>query len=176
LRACSCTSNVFPNTYHIVESAKLAVAADMNDDPFITPEVIEKWTLEGLLMPDYAVGDIDLSLRCPLDNSRHTLHPAQELGKLGRLPPEVLVNVVLSLDILSLTVFRRVNKGAMVFVDSVPQYQVVYRYSPNSPRSVLAIQARHFDFRPLLFLPVSRKQASAILSLLAEEASTAAAY
>lgn len=115
----------------------------------MTPEIIERWTRRSLLMPDYTLGDVDFSLQCPLDNGRHTLHPEQDLGTLGRLPPEILITVVLSLDVLSLTVFRRVNKGAMVFVDSVPQYRMVYRHSPNILRSVLVIQASHFDFRTL---------------------------
>ncbi|KAL2020948.1 hypothetical protein VTK56DRAFT_7835 [Thermocarpiscus australiensis] len=115
----------------------------------ITPELIQEWTRQQLRITDYTLGDIDLSPNCPLDNGRHAIQPMQPLGHLSTLPLEVLTNVLLRLDILSLTDFRLVNQSAMQMVDSIPQYQLVYRHCPQILRSIISTEARHFDFRTL---------------------------
>lgn len=58
-------------------------------------ELVQKWTRQQLPMSDYTLGDIDLSLHCPLDNGRHAIQPMQSLGRLSLLPLETLTDVLL---------------------------------------------------------------------------------
>lgn len=100
-------------------------------------------------MSDYTLGNIDLSLLCPLDNGRRAVQPMQPLGQLSLLPLEILAHVILQLDVLSLTTFRRVNKSAMEVIDSIPQYQMIFRHCPYILRDVISTKAGRFDIGTL---------------------------
>lgn len=115
----------------------------------ITSELVEKWTRAKLPMLQYTLGDIDLSLCCPLDNGRHAIQPMQALGHLDLLPLETLTDVLLRLDLLSLTIFRRVNKHAMQVIDSIPQYQRIYQHCPHILRDIISTEAGHFSLGTL---------------------------
>ncbi|KAI1107747.1 hypothetical protein F4804DRAFT_109132 [Jackrogersella minutella] len=115
----------------------------------ITPELIEKWASQRINLVDYTLNNIDHSLHSSLDNGRHAIQPTESLGYLSILPLETLTNVILGLDVLSLANWRRVNKSAMLMVDSIPQYQMVYGCCPNIIRDIISIAAEHFDFRTL---------------------------
>lgn len=60
-------------------------------------------------------------------------------GQLDQLPAKLLIQVLLKIDIPSLTHFRRVNRRAMELVDSVPQYAALIRHCPNIVHAVLSI-------------------------------------
>ncbi len=89
--------------------------------------------------------EADLRNHCLLDNGRHAPKPTASLGLLARLPTELLDPILLDLDVLSLTTFRRVNQRAMLAVDSLVPYAAVLEHCPDVLRAVLAIQARHFS-------------------------------
>jgi len=90
--------------------------------------------------------------RCPLDNGRcidASIAPHCVVGQLDQLPTELLTQVLLYLDLPSLTCFRRVNRRAMEIVDSLPQYAAIFRHCPNIIRAIISIQADAFDCHTL---------------------------
>lgn len=97
---------------------------------------------------DNTLDDAQLETRCPLDNGRHvdaSVTVRYSAGQLDQLPAELLIQVLLQIDIPSLTHFRRVNRRAMELVDSVPQYAALIKHCPNIIRAILSIQADAFD-------------------------------
>ncbi|KAI9698312.1 MAG: hypothetical protein M1820_007474 [Bogoriella megaspora] len=120
----------------------------MNLD-FLIPEIVGNWTRQHPPTLDAILSDTDLTRKCPLDNGRHAVNPVQDLGRLSALPLEVLTDILLYLDIISLTTFRQVNNCGMLVVDSIPQYKTIYKYCPHVLRGVISIGATHFDLRTL---------------------------
>lgn len=97
---------------------------------------------------DNTLDDAQLVTRCPLDNGRSTdasIPVRYSAGQLDQLPAELLIQVLLYTDLLSLTRFRRVNRRAMELVDSVPQYAAIIKHCPNIIRAILSIHADAFD-------------------------------
>ncbi|KAK0368428.1 F-box domain-containing protein [Colletotrichum limetticola] len=97
---------------------------------------------------DNTLDDAQLVTRCPLDRGRFTdasNPPRYSAGQLEQLPAELLVQVLLYIDLPSLTRFRRVNRRAMELVDSIPQYDAIVKHCPNIIRAILSIQADAFD-------------------------------
>ena len=91
-----------------------------------------------------------LETRCPLDNGRHDCTPISistcfVTNQLDRLPVELLIEVLLQLDIPSLTRFRGLNRRAMELVNSVHQYTAIIKHCPNIIRAIVSIQADAFD-------------------------------
>ncbi|KAM9880931.1 hypothetical protein VDGL01_04939 [Verticillium dahliae] len=101
---------------------------------------------------DNTLDDAQLETRCPLDNGRHadalmsTHYPA---GQLDQLPAELLIQILLQIDIPSLTHFRLVNRRAMGLVDPIPQMQQREAISARqllqsaNPPSVLSLPGRY---------------------------------
>ena len=82
--------------------------------------------------------ETDAELKCPPDAGQHQLVPQWRPGILDGLPVEILQEILLQMDLFSLTGFRRVNKRAMQVVDSIWQYQAIkkdsvapFRDTPN---------------------------------------------
>jgi hypothetical protein len=101
---------------------------------------------------DNTLDDAQLEIRCPLDNGRHfdaSSTARCSAGQLDQLPAELILQVLLQIDIPSLTHFRRVNRRAMELVDSVPQYAVIVKHCPDIIRAILSIQADAFDLGTL---------------------------
>ncbi|KAH7186525.1 hypothetical protein DER44DRAFT_188546 [Fusarium oxysporum] len=97
---------------------------------------------------DNTLDDAQLVTRCPLDKGRFTdasNPPRYSAGQLDQLPAELLIQVLLYIDLPSLTRFRRVNRRAMELVDSIPQYDAIVKHCPNIIRAILSIQADAFD-------------------------------
>lgn len=99
---------------------------------------------------DNTLDNAQLETRCPLDNGRHAAasipHPAcHSAGQLDQLPAELVLQVLLQIDIPSLTRFRSVNRRAMELVDSVRQYAALIQHCPNIVRAIVSIQADSFD-------------------------------
>ncbi|KAG5768256.1 hypothetical protein H9Q72_004160 [Fusarium xylarioides] len=97
---------------------------------------------------DNTLDDAQLATRCPLDKGRFTdasNPPRYSAGQLDQLPAELLIQVLLYIDIPSLTRFRRVNRRAMELIDSIPQYDAIIKHCPNVIRAILSIQADAFD-------------------------------
>jgi hypothetical protein len=76
---------------------------------------------------DHTLDAARLESPCPLDNGRlktppqlSARHPA---GRLDLLPLELISDILLALDVPTLTGFRRVNHRAMELVDSLHQYR-----------------------------------------------------
>ena len=97
---------------------------------------------------DNTLDDAQLETRCPLDNGRHDFTPISTFfatNQLDRLPLELLIEVLLQLDIPSLTRFRGLNRRTMELVNSVHQYTAIIEQCPNIIRAIVSIQADGFD-------------------------------
>lgn len=110
-----------------------------------TPAQLKQLGRRKLSIVDQTLDDIDLHIRCPLDNGRHHGQQQHSAGTLDRLPAELVAQILLALDLPSLTTFRRVNRRAMDLVDSVYEYQMIFRHCPGVLRAIISIGARHFD-------------------------------
>jgi hypothetical protein len=99
-------------------------------------------------MCDDTLDDAQLETRCPLDNGRHDCTPISTCfatNQLDRLPLELLIEVLLQLDIPSLTRFRGLNRRTMELVNSVHEYTAIIEHCPNIIRAIVSIQADAFD-------------------------------
>lgn len=97
---------------------------------------------------DNTLDDARLKTRCPLDNGRHDSKPISTCfptNQLDRPPLELLIEVLLQLDIPSLTRFRGLNRRTMELVNSVHQYTAIIEHCPNIIRAIVSIQADGFD-------------------------------
>ena len=97
---------------------------------------------------DNTLDNAQLETRCPLDNGRHTnvsIPTRYSAGQLDQLPAELLIQILLQIDIPSLTHLRRVNRRTMELVNSVPQYTAIIKHCPNIIRAILSIEADAFD-------------------------------
>ncbi|KAJ3965896.1 hypothetical protein EV361DRAFT_809938 [Lentinula raphanica] len=97
---------------------------------------------------DNTLDQAQLETRCPLDNGRHdcTSTPARyTVNRLDKFPLELLTEVLLQLDIPSLTRFRAVNHRTMELVNSIRQYAAIIQHCPNIIRAIVSIQADGFD-------------------------------
>ncbi|EDR13146.1 uncharacterized protein LACBIDRAFT_322614 [Laccaria bicolor S238N-H82] len=97
---------------------------------------------------DNTLDDAQLETRCPLDNGRHDCKPISACfpaNQLDRLPLELLIEVLLQVDIPSLTRFRGLNRRAMELVNSIHQYTAILKHCPNIIRAIVSIQADAFD-------------------------------
>jgi hypothetical protein len=117
---------------------------------------VQTFNVEERMWRDYyeswVVRARPISRLCPLDNHLNlgTSVPARHsLGELEKLPNELIVLVLLSVDIPSLTVFRRVNRRAMQIVDSVPEYATLIKRTPEVISAVLSMEANAFDLKHL---------------------------
>lgn len=91
-------------------------------------------------LKDFTLDENTPERRLPLDNGRHAVNPKVGIGVLEALPLEILHEVLIQIDLRSLTDFRRVNQRATQVVDSIPQYQAVLKHGVASLRSILAIE------------------------------------
>ncbi|KAK6072522.1 F-box domain-containing protein [Seiridium cupressi] len=110
-----------------------------------TPDHVEKHGYTKSRIVDHTLDDACLKTRCPLDNGRHHGQPKHPAGRLDLLPAELITNVLLSMDLPSLTTFRSVNRRAMGLVDSLHQYLMVFDHCPDILRAIISIDAKHFD-------------------------------
>ena len=97
---------------------------------------------------DNTLDNAQLKTRCPLDNGRHNCMPISTCfatNQLDRLPIELIIEVLLRLDIPSLTRFRGLNRRTMELVNSVHQYTAIIKHCPNIIRAIVSIQADGFD-------------------------------
>ena len=97
---------------------------------------------------DNTLDHAQLETRCPLDIGRHDCTPISTClftNQLDRLPLELLIEVLLQLDIPSLTRFRGLNRRAMELVNSVHPYTAIIKHCPNIIRAIVSIQADGFD-------------------------------
>ncbi|KAH8881289.1 hypothetical protein GQ53DRAFT_626475, partial [Thozetella sp. PMI_491] len=113
------------------------------EERLITPEHIARWSTTRFTDILGILSDMDISAQCPLDNGRHDTTPTCTLGKLD-IPLELLANVLVHLDVPSLTAFRRVNRRAMQVVDSIPPYAMIYQHCRSILRYILAMGAAHY--------------------------------
>lgn len=117
----------------------------MDEDDTLPPELAGFGVRGGRGNNLVTLDGADLARHCPLDNGRHTPAPRHLLGRLNDLPPEVLVAVLLSLDLVSLTTFRRVNNRAMETVDSIAEYSRIVQHCPDVLRAVICLGATSYD-------------------------------
>ena len=69
--------------------------------------------------------------------------------RLDRLPVELVIEILLQLDIPSLTRFRSLSHRAMQLVNSVRQYTAIIKHCPNIIHAIVSIQGDAFDCRTL---------------------------
>jgi hypothetical protein len=96
----------------------------------------------------YPIGAQFLEKVIPLDNGHFSWDSSgisASLGNLEVFPVEVLVNILLQLDLPTLTTFRLVNRLAMTTLDTVPQYRFIAQNHPYFIRAAVATQARSFN-------------------------------
>ena len=117
-------------------TVQLAPSMDVNS---LSEDDLMALTVSELPVKDYTFDDNEIDEHLPLDNGWHILNPHFGLGNLDRLPPELLRNVLMQIDLQSLTDFRQVNQRAMDFVDSIPQYAAIIDLAPNSIRGLLSV-------------------------------------
>ncbi|KAH7009720.1 hypothetical protein EDB80DRAFT_713746, partial [Ilyonectria destructans] len=98
---------------------------------------------------DYTLDDASLETRCPLDNGRHSTEPQLSAGTLDLIPPKLIASILESLDLPTLTTFRRVSRRAMALVDTLHEYRMVAEHCPDILRAILSIRANSFDCRTL---------------------------
>lgn len=111
-------------------------------------ELLDVSTYTKQNIRDNTLDNAQLTTRCPLDNGRHndaSILPRYSIGKLDQLPAELLTQVLLSIDIPTLTRLRRVNRRAMDLIDSIPQYSAIIKHCPDIIRAIISIQADAFD-------------------------------
>ncbi|KZT08250.1 uncharacterized protein LAESUDRAFT_736119 [Laetiporus sulphureus 93-53] len=89
---------------------------------------------------DNTLDDAQLETRCPLDNGLHDCTPISTCS-----PLELLIEVLLQLDIPSLTRFRGLNRRTMELVNSVHQYTAIIEHCSNTIRAIVSIEADTFD-------------------------------
>ncbi|EDR13153.1 uncharacterized protein LACBIDRAFT_292411 [Laccaria bicolor S238N-H82] len=97
---------------------------------------------------DNTLDDAQLKTRCPLDNGRHNCNPISAsfpTNQLDSLPLELIIEVLLQVDIPSLTRFRGLNRRTMQLVNSVRQYTAMIEHCPNIIRAIVSIQVDAFD-------------------------------
>ncbi|KFA48378.1 hypothetical protein S40293_04477 [Stachybotrys chartarum IBT 40293] len=105
--------------------------------------VVQKYAHKKSRIIDRTLDDADLESRCPLDNGRHVARSRHSAGRPGMLPLEILTNILLELDIPSLTVLRCLNHRAMDLVDSLYQYASIFKHCPDVLRAIISIHAAH---------------------------------
>jgi len=75
--------------------------------------------------------------------------PLHSLGQIDTLPLELLCQVLLELDVPTLTAFRRVNRQALTVVDSIPQYRRVFQHCSHLLQAIVVSGANSFNFNKL---------------------------
>lgn len=96
----------------------------------------------------------DLERCCPLDSTQHsagfTFPPVNTLGALDMIPSELTTQVLLYLDLSTITTFRRVNQCARAFIDSLYQYDDIITHAPTVLRATLASNSANWVTLPTL--------------------------
>lgn len=110
-----------------------------------SPGQLQLYARRELRITDHTLDDADLETRCPLDNGRHSIQPRLSVGQLDMLPLEIVTDVLLTLDLPTLTAFRRVNRRAMSLVDSLHQYGMILKHCPNVLRAIISIHADYVN-------------------------------
>jgi hypothetical protein len=119
------------------------LTAGASKDP--SPHVALFYPYQESRIVDNILDDGRLETHCPLDNGRHKIRIQKPCGRLDILPPELISSILISLDVPSLTRFRRVNDRAMCLVDSLWQYNAIVHHCPNIIRGILSINATAFS-------------------------------
>ncbi|KAK4227885.1 hypothetical protein QBC38DRAFT_363203 [Podospora fimiseda] len=85
---------------------------------------------------------LDSNLPSP-KSQPETQHPRQAprttIGALDVLPLELLQEILLELDLRTLTDFRHVNRYSTELVESLYQYEAINKHAPNALRGILSI-------------------------------------
>ena len=80
-----------------------------------------------------------------------------DLGTLGRLPLELLTEILRHLDLRSFLQYRRVNSRAWRSVNSIPEYRLTATHAINVLRAICGLGvARHFSILQVFNALVSR--------------------
>ncbi|KAK3998013.1 hypothetical protein QBC44DRAFT_47689 [Cladorrhinum sp. PSN332] len=98
---------------------------------------------------DKTIGDINLARFCSLMDAGYTFQPTQFLGKLEVFPLEILQEILMRSDILSIYAFGLANKSAHGVVASLPTLKLAKRYFPDVIRAIMGTRAQHFDLLTL---------------------------
>ncbi|KAI5465235.1 hypothetical protein BGZ63DRAFT_478851 [Mariannaea sp. PMI_226] len=78
----------------------------------------------------------------PYQPQSHYFHsnPSASLGDLGRLPSEILQEILIQTDLQSLLHFRISNGRALEFVDSIPKFKAITSYARNALQGIISIK------------------------------------
>lgn len=110
--------------------------SDANDD------MLKALTYQRDDLADAVINLDDLRKNLPLDNERvltvSDTRISASLGKLDTLPLELVHEVILALDLQSLTNFRAVSTTARALVNSNPAYRNIITHAPDAIRAYIA--------------------------------------
>ncbi|KAG5984643.1 hypothetical protein E4U55_003864 [Claviceps digitariae] len=101
---------------------------------------------------------LEIETRYPLGGGPPNLAPTCSIGSLDLLPVELITATLLSLDLSSLSAFRQVNRRAKILVDSLYQYSMVLRHSPNVARAIHTVRADSYDYSMFLQMRKLRQE------------------
>ena len=114
----------------------------------------ENLTYYPIVRPS-TLGDLKLSQYCPLAQHRAEGVQIHTLGRLERLPHEVLDMIWAQLDFQSLMTMERVNRRAFDTINAVPQIKAIMRCCADAIRASLIVQAAPSISCLLLFQKLS---------------------
>ncbi|KAK4160856.1 hypothetical protein QBC43DRAFT_292502 [Cladorrhinum sp. PSN259] len=118
---------------------------DADDETFLDNYAMHAPPSQRHLTSKMLIDETVLSGYCPLTVSGLILKPAQSVGNLEPFPVEILHEILVHCDLLSLAAFQRVNKFAHYVVGSLNPLQLLRRHFPMVIRAIMGARARHFD-------------------------------
>ena len=87
------------------------------------------------------LNDYTLDKNLPqFQSQRPRFPPRDAAGFFETLPLELLYEILVHLDIRSLTNFKYVNRRAAELVESQPHYKTIVKYAQNAVRGILCVQ------------------------------------
>ena len=119
--------------------------ADMPDSGHLAAERHSSRTYELRDLQDIVLGRDKLercnpSNDCPRDDIESaSRNSTPTLGNLDILPFELRTNILLDLDLQSLTQFRTINRRARFLIDNIPEYNNLVTHAPSIRRAALSI-------------------------------------
>jgi hypothetical protein len=106
-----------------------------------TTVVIDASQFCDLTYPHLRINDFTLDENLQTPPHYHiSTSPEIGLGSLDILPLELFQRILSQLDLRTLTDFRRINKLALQFVASIPQYKAISTHANDALRGVLSIE------------------------------------
>ena len=106
----------------------------------LTMRQLRRFRFPALKLRELTLDDVLLQKARSLESERQgPTTPTCSLGDLDRLPLEILREILIDVDLLSLYTVRRVNRRAMHVVDHLPQRRSIITHCAVALRGIFAI-------------------------------------